>query len=152
MAARIERNATIEKADDSAACGIIVSTDEVVRAFGRKSRIPVRATLNGYEYRSSLSPMGGCHVLPVNADVRKSAAVQAGDTVALRLEEDLDERTVDIPSALARALREAGVRQQFDKMSFTHQKEWVRSILDAKRPETRERRIAACIAEMQKRA
>ena len=55
---------TVEKAPDSAACGIRVETSDVVRWFARKSRVPVVATINGYTYRSSLSPMGGCHMLP----------------------------------------------------------------------------------------
>jgi hypothetical protein len=144
----IELKTSIEKAEDSAACGIRLQTQDVVRWFGRKSRVPVQATINGYAYRSSLSPMGGCHILPVNAEVRKGANVKAGDKVLLRLREDTAERTVEVPDDLAKALAAAHVQAAFDAMSFTHRKEWVKAVLDAKRPETRVKRIASCVSAL----
>ncbi|MBV8725088.1 MAG: DUF1905 domain-containing protein [Candidatus Eremiobacteraeota bacterium] len=148
MSDRIEFKTRIEKAEDSAACGIAIATKSVLAWFGRKSRVPVRATINGFTYRSSLAPMGGRHMLPVNAETRKAANVQAGDNVTLVLEEDREERTVDVPDDLALALKSAKLRAVFDAMSYTHRKEWVRAILDAKRPETREKRIASCAAAL----
>jgi Bacteriocin-protection, YdeI or OmpD-Associated/Domain of unknown function (DUF1905) len=141
----------VQKSPDSAACGIRVETADVGRWFGRKSRVPVVATINGYTYRSSLSPMGGCHMLPVAAEVRAGAHVAGGDRVTLTLREDTAERTVDVPDDLARALDGAGVRAAFDAMAFTHRKEWVRAVEDAKRPETRTKRIADCAAAMRAR-
>ncbi len=64
MADEIGLDATVEKADDSAACAVLVPTADVVRWFGRKYRVPVVATVNRFSSRTSLSPMGGCHVLP----------------------------------------------------------------------------------------
>ena len=61
----------------ASACGIRVETADVVRWFGRKSRVPVVATINGYTYRSSLSPMGGCHMLPVAAECARARASRA---------------------------------------------------------------------------
>ena len=148
MADEIELDATIEKAPDSVACGIRVETADVVRWFGRKSRVPVVATINGYTYRSSLSPMGGCHMLPVAAPVRAGARVAGGDRVTLTLREDTAERTIDVPDDLARALGAAKMRAVFDAMAFTHRKEWVVAVQDAKRPQTREKRIADCVAAM----
>jgi uncharacterized protein YdeI (YjbR/CyaY-like superfamily) len=95
--------------------------------------------------------MGGRHVLPVNADVRKGARVTAGDAVSLTLREDVAERTIDVPDDLAAALSAAGMRATFDAMAFTHRKEWVRAVLDARREETRARRILTCIAQMKAR-
>ncbi len=141
----------VEKAEDSAACGIRVETADIVKWFGRKSRVPVVATINGYTYRSSLSPMGGCHMLPVAADIRAGARVAGGDRVKLTLREDKEERTVDVPDDLAKALGTAKQRETFDAMAFTHRKEWVRAVLDAKRPETRTKRIADCVAAMRAR-
>ncbi|HYW52332.1 MAG TPA: YdeI/OmpD-associated family protein [Dongiaceae bacterium] len=147
----ITLDATVEKSPDSAACGINVETTDVVRWFGRKSRVPVVATINGYTYRSSLSPMGGCHVLPVAAEVRAGARVAGGDRVTLTLREDTEERTVYVPDDLSRALAAGAVRDTFDAMSFTHRKEWARAVQDAKRPETRKKRIADCVAAMRTR-
>ena len=147
----ITLDTTVEKSPDSAACGIRVETADVVRWFGRKSRVPVVATMNGYTYRSSLSPMGGCHMLPVAAEVRAGAHVAGGDRVKLTLREDTEERTVDVPDDLGQALGKAGMRAAFDAMAFTHRKEWVRAVQDAKRPETRTKRIADCVAAMRAR-
>lgn len=151
MADEITLETTVEKAPDSVACGIRIETAEVVRWFGRKSRVPVVATINGYSYRSSLSPMGGCHLLPVAAPVRAGARVAGGDRVTLTLREDTEQRTVDVPAELAAALKKAGVRAVFDAMAFTHRKEWVLAVQDAKRPETRAKRVADCVAAMRLR-
>ncbi len=142
---------TVEKAEDSAACGIRVETADVVKWFGRKSRVAVVATVNGYTYRSSLSPMAGCHMLPIAADVRAAARVAGGDRVKLTLREDKEERTIDVPGDLANALGSAKLRETFDAMAFTHRKEWVRAVQDAKRPETRTKRIDDCVAAMRAR-
>ncbi len=152
MADEIQLDTTVEKSAESAACGIRVETADVVRWFGRKSRVPVVATINGYTYRSSLSPMGGCHMLPVAAEVRAGAKVTGGDRVTLTLREDTAERTIEVPDDLAAALGSAKLRDAFDAMAFTHRKEWVRAVLDAKRPETRTKRIADCVAAMRARA
>jgi len=151
MSKEIRLDTTVEKSPDSVACGIRVETADVVRWFGRKSRVPVVATINGYTYRSSLSPMGGCHMLPVAAEVRAGARVAGGDRVTLTLREDTEERTVEVPDDLGRALAKARVRALFDAMAFTHRKEWVRAVQDAKRPETRAKRIGDCVAAMRVR-
>ncbi len=151
MADDIELDATVEKSPDSVACGIRVETADVVRWFGRKSRVPVVATINGYTYRSSLSPMGGCHMLPVAAPVRAGARVAGGDRITLTLREDTEERTIEVPDDLANALATAKLREVFDAMGFTHRKEWVVAVQDAKRPETRAKRISDCIAAMRAR-
>ena len=122
-----------------------------MRWFGRKSRVPVVATINGHSYRSSLSPMGGCHILPVNADVRKNAKVGPGDRIELHLREDVRARTVDVPADLMAALKKAGLIESFDALSFTHRKEWVNALLDAKRPETRAKRVANCVEAVRSR-
>ena len=151
MADEIELDAMVEKADDSAACAVVVPTAHVVQWFGRKSRVPIVATVNGFSWRTSLSPMGGCHVLPVNATVRAGAGIGGGDRVKLTMREDTEERTIDVPADLARALERAHVRAKFDGMGFTHRKEWVLAVQDAKRPQTREKRIADCVAAMRSR-
>ncbi|HEY0380752.1 MAG TPA: YdeI/OmpD-associated family protein [Candidatus Elarobacter sp.] len=147
----IRVDTVVEKSPESVACGIRIETADVIRWFGRKSRVPVVATMNGYSYRSSLSPMGGCHMLPVSGVVRAGARVGGGDRVTLTLREDTEVRTVDVPDDLARALDGADVRAVFDAMAFTHRKEWVRAAQDAKRPETRTKRIADCVTAMRAR-
>ena len=151
MAGDITIKATVEKAEDSAACGVVIASVDVLLWFGRKNRVPVVATINDYTWRTSLAPMGGGHVLPVNADVRKGARVKPGDAISVTMREDLTERTIDVPDDLAAALAAAGMRATFDAMAFTHRKEWIRAVLDAKREETRVNRIRACVTQMKAR-
>jgi hypothetical protein len=115
---------------------------DVVKVFGTRSRVPVRGTINGFPYRSSLMPMGGCHRMVVNKTIRDGAAVKAGDIVSVIMERDEAERTVTAPAQLKKALAKSKTAQaNWEKLSFTHKKEIARSIVEAKREETRVRRL-----------
>jgi len=119
---------------------------DVVETFGTKARVPVRGTINGSPFRSSLSPMGGCHVMPVNKALRESAKCKAGDVVEIVLERDAEERTVEAPADLARELRKSKTaKERWEKLSFTHKKEMARSITEAKQEETKKRRLAKVV-------
>jgi hypothetical protein len=145
--------ATIERpAKAGAVCRITVPTTDVERAFGRRDRIAVAATFaNGYTLRSSLMPRGGAHMLPLSAEARAAAEVAEGQRITVELREDLDVRTVDLPEDLAAALDAASLRATFEAMSISHRKEWTRAVGDAKRPETRSKRIAECVSAMRAR-
>src|SRR6201993_1535060 len=73
---------------------------DVEKTFGTRARVPVRGTINGYPFRSSLMPMGGCHRMVVNRELREGAGVKAGDTVKVVMERDEAPRTVDPPAPL----------------------------------------------------
>jgi Bacteriocin-protection, YdeI or OmpD-Associated/Domain of unknown function (DUF1905) len=124
---------------------------DVVAVFRRKGRVPVKGTINGFPFRSSLMNMGDGHMMVVNAQLRTGAQCKAGDTVSVLMAIDEDERTVDVPGYLKRIIAgDPKARQFWSKLSFTHQKEYVREIGDAKRPETREKRIAAMMDALRK--
>lgn len=76
----------------------------VEKVFGTKARVPVRGTINGFPFRSSLSPMAGCHRMVVNRTIREGAGVKAGDTVSVVLERDEVPRVVEVPPALKKAM------------------------------------------------
>ena len=117
---------------------------DVVEVFGRKGRVPVKGTINGFAFRSSLMNMGNGHMMAVNAEMRAGAKCKAGDAVAVVMELDEETRTVEVPAYLKKVIAgEARAQEAWGKLSFTHQKEWVRAVEEAKRPETREKRIAA---------
>jgi hypothetical protein len=117
---------------------------DVAEVFQRKGRVPVRGTINGFPFRSSLMNMGEGHMMVVNAQLRAGAECKAGDTVAVRMELDVEKRTVELPAALKKIINSGPkAKEAWSKLSFTHQKEHVRAIEAAKRPETREKRIAA---------
>jgi hypothetical protein len=144
----------IHKPDVSGAvCRIDVPSADVALVFGRKGRVPIVATFaNGQSFRTSLTPMRGTHILPVNAEMRGIAGLAEGEHVTVTLAEDVEERTVDVPGDLAAALATAGVRDVFEGMAYSHRKEWARALDDAKRPETRTKRISDCVAAMRERA
>jgi hypothetical protein len=125
---------------------------DVVKVFQRKSRVPVKGTINGFPFRSSLSNMGDGHMMPVNAQLRAGAHCKGGDTVDVVMELDEDERKVEVPAYLKRIINsDAKAKEFWSKLSFTHQKEYVREIDGAKRPETREKRIAAMMDALRRK-
>jgi hypothetical protein len=116
---------------------------DVVEVFGTRARVPVRGTINGFPFRSSLMPMGGCHGMPINQALRKGAGLEGGDTVSVVMERDEAERTVELPQVLKKELAKSKAAQaNWEKLSFTSQKEIVLSINGAKQEETRVRRLA----------
>ena len=120
--------------------------DSVVAALGESKRPAVSVTIGKHTYRTTLGRMDGRFMIPLSAENRAAAGVAAGDAVTVTIVLDDAPRVVEVPADLAKALNAgAGARQAFDAMSFTHRKEWVRSINDAKTPETRQRRIAKAV-------
>src|SRR5580704_115250 len=116
---------------------------DVVKEFGTRARVPVRGTINGFPFRTSLMPMGGCHGMAVNKTMRDGAGVQAGDKVSIVMEHDEDERIVEAPPLLKKELAKSKTAQaNWKTLSFTSQKEIVLSISGAKQEETRQRRLA----------
>lgn len=132
--------------DGSTATALGVPFDP--KAVFGAARAPVSVTINeGYTYRTTTFTMCGERFVPLRLSHREAAGVEAGQTVRVRMALDEAERTVEVPKDLAAALKAggAGVRAAFDAMSFTHRKEHVLAIEAAKKPETRTRRIAACV-------
>lgn len=122
---------------------------EVMEALGPKKRVAVRVTVNGYTYRSTVAPMGGRFLLPLNRENRAAAGVAAGDVVQVTIERDEAPRVVDVPGDLAAALAtEEAASEAFTGLSYSHQREYVEWIEQAKRPETRARRVAQAIARL----
>jgi Bacteriocin-protection, YdeI or OmpD-Associated/Domain of unknown function (DUF1905) len=120
---------------------VVVVPYDLKEAFG-SGRPPVRATVNGYTFRTTLFTMGGRALLGLNRGVREAAKVEPGQEVSVELERDNEPRTVEVPSDLAAALdADPVVRETFDDLSYTHRKEYVRWIEEAKRTETRTRRV-----------
>ena len=136
----------IVKDDQVNATGIPVPA-EVVAALGSGKRPKVKVTLNGYTYRTTVAPYGDVFMLPLATEHRNAARVVAGDRVNVTLELDTEPRTVEVPDDLAAALAAVpGARDAFDRLAYSHRKEHVRAVNEAKQPATRERRIAAVVA------
>jgi hypothetical protein len=133
--------ALVERKEGSAVCSIHFPFD-VEKTFGARGHVPVRGTLNGTPFRSSIFKMGGRHFMVVNRKLREASGVSGGETVPVRIERDTEPRVVNPPADFARALKANREAQAaWDKLSYTHRREHVEHIEDAKKPETRQRRI-----------
>jgi hypothetical protein len=128
------------------ATGICVPS-EVVAALGPSKRPPVRVTINGYTYHSTVASLGGEFMLGVSAEVRQNAGVAASDAVEVDIERDTEPRTITMPPDLADALdHNPDARRFFDGLSYSKQQRIVFAIVGAKTAETRQRRIANAIS------
>lgn len=125
------------------ATGIAVPFDP--RAVFGRARVPVVVEVNGHAYRSTICTMKGVCFVPLAKVHRLAAGVDGGARVEVCLTLDVQPRRVEPPTDLARALSRAEALQSFEAMSFTHQKEHVWAVEEAKRDETRRRRIDACV-------
>lgn len=125
---------------------------KVEEVFGQKNHVKVKGTINGIEFRSSLTPRGdGNHYMVVSKSLQEAAGITRGDVIHVTMEPDNDERLVEIPEVLRQVFREndeAG--KTFEKLSYTRRKEYVEYIMDAKKDSTREKRITQMLEEIEK--
>lgn len=136
---------------DAGGGGCYVEIPLDVKATFGKSRVPVHATLGGLPYTGTLVKMGGpCHILPVLKAIREQLGLKPGDTLTCTIAEDTTPRTVAIPADVQQLLA-AHPQQEafFASLSYTHQREYVRWIEEAKRPETRQRRLEKTLEMLQ---
>ncbi|MGA7926484.1 MAG: YdeI/OmpD-associated family protein [Candidatus Sulfotelmatobacter sp.] len=106
-----------------------------------KVKVPVRVTINGYTWRSTVGNRGGIQYVVVDAAARRGAGVRAGDFVTIALEPDAEKREINIPPSLQKALG-AKLTQKLNRLSFTHKKEFIVWYSEAKKEDTRARRVA----------
>lgn len=112
--------------------------------FG-KLRAPVKVTLNGYTFRSTVAAMGGPPLIPLRRSNQDAARLDGIETLDVRLDLDTEPRVVKPPSDLVKALKAATLWERWQDLSFSHQREHVEAIEDAKKPETRTRRIERAV-------
>jgi hypothetical protein len=141
---------TVLKDDQVNATGLPVPP-EAIAALGTKKRPPVKVSLAGHTYRTTVAAYGEVFMLPLSKEHRQAAGVEAGDKVEVTIELDTEPRTVEVPADLAAALKAApGATEAFDALSYTMRKEYARQVESAKAPETRQRRIAGIVAKLAK--
>ena len=137
---RIQFKAQLQPRGPAAA--VVLDAGQVAAVGEGAKRFPVVATVNGYTWRTSVTRMGGEFLLGLNREVRQGAGVEAGDLVDVVLEPDAAPRDVEVPEVLAAALAtDPKAKAAFDAMAFTHRKEYARWVAEAKREETRQRRV-----------
>lgn len=124
---------------------------DVQEKFGTKGRVPVKATFNGVAYSGSMIKYGAPqHMLPVLKAIRDEIGKGPGDTIEVVVWKDEAERVIAIPAPFKALLKKEGLLPWFEKLSYTHRKEYVRWIEDAKKEETRQNRIAKAMTMLKK--
>jgi hypothetical protein len=123
--------------------------DAIVEQLGAGKRPPVRVTIGSYTYRTTVAPMGGQFWIPVSAENRAGAGINAGDELDVEIELDTEPREVAVPEDLMAALdADPAAKQAFEKLSYSNKRLHVLSVEDAKTPETRQRRVEKVITTL----
>jgi hypothetical protein len=145
--------ATIQNASEAGGGGAFVEVPfDVEKEFGSK-RPKVKALIEGISYRGTLTRMGtDCHILGIRKEIREQAGKTFGDEVTITVEPDTEPRVIEVPADLVKELKkDKEAKALFDKLSYTHQKEYVSWITEAKKEETRQNRILKTIAMLKKK-
>jgi hypothetical protein len=122
---------------------------EIVARLGTHKRPPVSVTINGYIYRSTIAPINGVFMIPLSAEHRTGAGVEAGEEIEVDVLLDTAPRTIEIPEDFAATLEAHPVANKyFDDLSYSNQLRIVTSIESAKAADTRQRRIDKAIASL----
>ena len=123
---------------------------DVKELFGTSGQGRVIAHFDGIEAKTALVPMGGQHVLGLRKSVRETLGKQVGDPVHVTLRRDLAPRTFEMPPEFAEALaQDPDASEFFDSLSFTHRREMAASVREAKRQETKQRRLEKAMTLLQ---
>ena len=131
------------------AAAIVLSDEQVASIAGTAKTPPVRVTVDGYAFPGRVGRMAGESLIGLNRAVREAAGVEAGDEVDVQIILDQDPRPIDVPPALAAALAaDDGARSAFEALAPSRRKELARRVADAKRPETRDRRLAEALTTL----
>lgn len=132
---------------DGSMCFIPLTFDPA-SVFG-KIRAPVKVTLNGYTFRSTIAAMGGPPCIPFRKSNREAAGLEGGETLDVRLDLDTEPRTVTPPADLVKALKASPQAwERWRELSYSHQREHVEAIEGAKKAETRTRRITNAVRSL----
>jgi hypothetical protein len=124
---------------------------DTAKEFATKGKVPVKATFNRVPYSGSLIKYGKpLHVLGVAKAIREQIGKGPGDTIEVVVWKDEDVRTVEVPSQFENLMKKEGLLSVFEKLSYTHRKEYCRWIAEAKKHETRMKRLEKAIEMLKK--
>ena len=127
--------------------GTLVEVPFDVRAVFGRARAPVRKTVNGHPFRTTVAVYGGRYFLGFRREIREAAGFDDGDRLSIVLELDDEPRTVAVPPELDAALaRDPDAKAVFDGLSYTHRREYVQWVSGAMREETRRVRLEHAVA------
>jgi hypothetical protein len=130
--------------------GAFIEVPLDVKATFGTARPKVAVTFDGVPYRGTIAPMGGASLIGILKDIRSKIGKDIGDRVRVTVELDTAPREVAVPDDVRAALRKARLEAAFEKLSYSHRKEHINAIAEAKQPQTRARRIEKLIATLSK--
>lgn len=116
--------------------------------LGGGKRPPVTVTIGDYSWNTTLGVMGGISLISLSKAHRDASGLKAGDPVTVTLELDQGPREIEVPSELQAALEDAGLTERFEALSYSTRKEHARQVREAKSSDTRQRRIAKVLSQM----
>ena len=126
--------------------GLCAFSYDTEKEFATKGKVPVKATFNGVPYTGSLIKYGNpLHMMGVLKSIREQIGKGPGDTIEVVVWRDEEVRTVEVPAQFEELIKKEGLLPVFEKLSYTHRKEYCRWITDAKKEETRLRRLGKAI-------
>lgn len=138
---------TIIQAEGKNATGIQIPSD-IIDALNSGKRPRVKIQLNGYTYQTTVAAYGDVFMIPLSAEHRTAANVQANDEVEVTLELDSAPRIIEVPDYFEDILTEHGIKETFDALAPSKRKEFVRQVTSAKAEDTRQRRIDKIIEQL----
>jgi len=125
------------------AAAVVLDDAQAAALGGGRKAFPVRVTVNGHTFPGRVARMGGENLIGLSKAVRAACGVEPGDEADVVVAPDDAPREVEVPEALATALAgDEEARRAYEALAYTHRKEFARWVAEAKRPETRERRVA----------
>lgn len=147
---RFQFEAVIEKPEDGMDTAYVSFPFNVFEVFGTRGQVKVKASFDGQPYRGVLANMGtGCHVIGIRKDIRAIIKKNVGDRVYVELERDTEERSIDVPESMEKVLKKnAAAKKFFESLSFTNRKEYVAWIRDARKDETKQKRLDLLVEKL----
>jgi hypothetical protein len=128
---------------------LVLTPEQTSRLEADRKTFPVRVTVNGHTFEGRVASMGGELLIGFNKAIRADCGVEIGEVIEATIELDSAPRQVELHPELVSALDDRdGARAAFDALSYSRRKELARGVADAKKSETRERRLAQLLDEL----
>jgi len=127
--------------------GIVVPEENLLELNAGK-KPPVKVNVNGYEYQSSIASMSGYYLIPLSKEHRISSGLNGNDEVDVTLTLESKDRNVEVPVELIQILKENNLLELFDKQSYSNRKEMVRLVVDAKKEDTKFKRLSQIVNQL----
>jgi hypothetical protein len=142
--------ATIQSGDGGGA--YVLFPFDTQLEFASRGAIPVQATFDGIPYKGSLMACGGPHhMLGILKSIRKQTGKDIGDKIEVELWKDQETRTVEVPIQFEDLMQREGLLSFFESLSYTHRKEYIRWITEAKTEATTAKRLTKAIEMLKQR-